>query len=99
MGTRGCTYRHVHTFQPRTLRSELDSIHWQSPSSRPYVPRRRADPGSRPGCGRSFTCVNCGHEDDADHNASVEIEARACRTGGSVTNSTRRRPTAPSPVS
>lgn len=59
----------------------------------------RADPESRPGCGRSFTCVNCGHEDDADHNASVEIEARARRTGGSVTNSTRRRPTAPSPVS
>ncbi|GAB2814568.1 RNA-guided endonuclease InsQ/TnpB family protein [Streptomyces daliensis] len=48
-----------------------------------------ADPGSRKGCGRLFACVHCGHEDDADHNASVEIEARARRTGGTVTNSTR----------
>ncbi|MFD7441052.1 RNA-guided endonuclease InsQ/TnpB family protein, partial [Streptomyces sp. NPDC059909] len=58
----------------------------------------RVDPASRKGCGRLFACVHCGHEDDADHNASVEIEARARRTGGSVTNSTRRRPTAPSPA-
>lgn len=34
------------------------------------------------GCGRFFVCTPCGHEDDADHNASVEIEARARRTGG-----------------
>ncbi|WP_406427489.1 zinc ribbon domain-containing protein [Streptomyces sp. NBC_01589] len=34
----------------------------------------RADPQSRKGCGRLFACVHCGHEDDADHNASVEIE-------------------------
>ncbi|MFF4156488.1 RNA-guided endonuclease InsQ/TnpB family protein [Streptomyces sp. NPDC001678] len=47
------------------------------------------DPDSRKGCGRLFACTRCGHEDDADHNASVEIEARARRTGGSVTNSTR----------
>ncbi|WP_240351712.1 RNA-guided endonuclease InsQ/TnpB family protein [Streptomyces olivoreticuli] len=58
----------------------------------------RVDPASRQGGGRSFACVHCGHEDDADHNASVEIEARARRTGGSVTNSTRRRHTVPSPA-
>ncbi|MET9071005.1 transposase [Streptomyces sp. NPDC004232] len=57
----------------------------------------KVDPESRPGCGRLFVCVHCGHEDDADHNAAVEIHARARRTGGSVTNSTRRRPTVPSP--
>ncbi|MFE5088865.1 helix-turn-helix domain-containing protein [Streptomyces sp. NPDC056638] len=28
-------------------------------------------------CGRLFACVPCGHAHDADHNASVEIEARA----------------------
>ncbi|MFE5584286.1 RNA-guided endonuclease InsQ/TnpB family protein [Kitasatospora sp. NPDC056531] len=49
----------------------------------------KVDPDSRPGCGRMFRCVHCGWEDDADHNASVEIEARARRTGGSVINSTR----------
>ncbi|MFG2293936.1 zinc ribbon domain-containing protein [Streptomyces sp. NPDC048603] len=50
------------------------------------------DPESRQGCGRLFACTRCGHEDDADHNASVEIEARARRTGGSVINSTRSIP-------
>ncbi|MFD8085650.1 RNA-guided endonuclease InsQ/TnpB family protein [Kitasatospora sp. NPDC059722] len=49
----------------------------------------KVDPASRPGCGRLFRCVNCGWEDDADHNASMEIEVRARRTGGSVINSTR----------
>lgn len=58
----------------------------------------RTDPQSRKGCGRLFACVHCGHEDDADHNASVEIEARARRTGGSVNNSTRRHPLVPSPA-
>ncbi|WP_254647646.1 transposase [Streptomyces sp. GbtcB6] len=57
----------------------------------------KVDPESRPGCGRLFVCVHCGFEDDADHNAAVEIHARARRTGGSVTNSTRRRPSASSP--
>ncbi|WP_346342893.1 transposase [Streptomyces sp. SID5614] len=52
----------------------------------------RVDPESRKGCGRLFACVHCGHEDDADHNASVETEARARRTGGTVTNSTRSVP-------
>lgn len=50
------------------------------------------DPESRKGCGRLFACVYCGHEDDADRNASLEIEARARRTGGSVINSTRSIP-------
>ncbi|MFD8632959.1 RNA-guided endonuclease InsQ/TnpB family protein [Streptomyces sp. NPDC059533] len=50
------------------------------------------DPESRKGCGRLFACTRCGHEDDADHNASVEIEARARRTGGSDINSTRSIP-------
>ncbi|MGW8886764.1 RNA-guided endonuclease InsQ/TnpB family protein [Streptomyces sp. NPDC055749] len=58
----------------------------------------RVDPESRKGCGRLFACVHCGHEDDADHTASVEIEARARRTGGSVNNSTHRRPLVPSPA-
>ncbi|WP_327428181.1 RNA-guided endonuclease InsQ/TnpB family protein [Streptomyces sp. NBC_01236] len=66
----------------------------------------KVDPGSRQGCGRLFSCVHCGFEDDADHNAAVEIDARARqgvppararRTGGSVNNSTRRRVTASSP--
>ncbi|MEU5283887.1 transposase [Streptomyces sp. NPDC020755] len=48
----------------------------------------RVDPESRKGCGRLFVCVHCEHEDNADHNASVEIEARARRTGGTDTNST-----------
>lgn len=52
----------------------------------------RVDRESRKGCGRLFACVHCGHEGDADHNASVEIEARARRTGGTVTNSTRSVP-------
>lgn len=56
------------------------------------------DPASRKGCGRQFACVHCGHEDDADHNASVEIEARARRTGGSDINSTRRHLVVPSPA-
>ncbi|MFJ6485695.1 MULTISPECIES: RNA-guided endonuclease InsQ/TnpB family protein [unclassified Streptomyces] len=50
------------------------------------------DPGSRKGCGRLFACTRCGHEDDADRNASMEIEARARRTGGSDINSTRSIP-------
>ncbi|MCX5608178.1 MULTISPECIES: transposase [unclassified Streptomyces] len=57
------------------------------------------DPGSRKGCGRLFACTRCGHEDDADHNASVEIEARARRTGGSDINSTRSTPKVRVPAS
>ncbi len=47
------------------------------------------DPESRRGCGRRFAPTRYGHEDDADHDASVEIEARARRMGGSDINSTR----------
>jgi putative transposase len=50
------------------------------------------DPQSRPGCGRVFACTACGHQAHADHNASVVIEARARRAGGTVTNSTRSHP-------
>ncbi|UKY53556.1 RNA-guided endonuclease InsQ/TnpB family protein [Streptomyces inhibens] len=53
----------------------------------------RVDTDSRPGCGRLFRCVWCGWEDDADHNASVEIEDRARRISGSVIKSTRSTPT------
>lgn len=56
------------------------------------------DPESRKGCGRLFACTRCGHEDDADHNASIEIEARARRTGGSDINSTRSIPRVRVPV-
>nr|WP_239516435.1 MULTISPECIES: transposase [unclassified Streptomyces] len=52
----------------------------------------KVDPESRKGCGRLFACIHCGHEDHADHNASVEIEARARRTGGSDIDSTRSTP-------
>lgn len=47
----------------------------------------QVDPESRKGCGRLFACTRCGHEDDADHNASVEIEARARPGGTSRTES------------
>jgi putative transposase len=50
------------------------------------------DPESRPGCGRLFGCTACGHLAHADHNASMVIEARARRAGGTVTNSTRSHP-------
>jgi putative transposase len=50
------------------------------------------DPQSRPGCGRVFACTACGHQAHADHNASVVIEARARRAGGTITNSTRSHP-------
>lgn len=49
----------------------------------------QADAESRKGRGRLFACTHCGHEDDADRNASMEIEARARRAGGSDINSTR----------
>jgi putative transposase len=52
----------------------------------------RRDPASRPGCGRVFACTACGHQAHADHNASMVIEARARRAGGTVTNSTRSHP-------
>ncbi|MER6994797.1 transposase [Streptomyces sp. NPDC000410] len=48
------------------------------------------DPQSRVGCGREFACVHCGFTGHADKTASIEIEARARRTGGTVTKSTRR---------
>jgi putative transposase len=50
------------------------------------------DPESRPGRGRVFACTACGHQAHADHNASMVIEARARRAGGTATNSTRSHP-------
>ncbi|MEU9295736.1 transposase [Streptomyces sp. NPDC048266] len=47
------------------------------------------DARSRVGCGREFACVHCGHTDHADRTASIEIEARARRMGGTVIKSTR----------
>jgi putative transposase len=35
------------------------------------------DAENRPGCGRMFACVACGHQDHADHNAARNIEAKA----------------------
>jgi putative transposase len=52
----------------------------------------RRDLESRPGCGRVFACTACGHQAHADHNASMVIEARARRAGGTVANSTRSHP-------
>jgi putative transposase len=52
----------------------------------------RRDPQSRAGCGRVFACTACGYQAHADHNASMVIEARARRAGGTVTNSTRSHP-------
>jgi putative transposase len=46
------------------------------------------DTQSRPGCGRVFACIACGHQQHADKNASIEIEDRARRAAGP--NSTRR---------
>lgn len=48
------------------------------------------DPKNRVGCGREFACVHCGFAGHADKIASIEIEARARRAGGTVTKSTRR---------
>jgi putative transposase len=44
------------------------------------------DPQSRPGCGRAFVCVHCGHQAHADLNAARNIERRAA---GQAVDSTR----------
>jgi putative transposase len=46
------------------------------------------DKASRPGCGREFACIACGHQAHADKNAALVIEGKARRAAG--LNSTRR---------
>ncbi|MFD9563657.1 zinc ribbon domain-containing protein [Streptomyces sp. NPDC059994] len=63
----------------------------------PTCPARGVrDPENRVGCGRKMACVHCGFTGHADKAASVEIEARARRAGGTVVKSTRRARTGPS---
>lgn len=40
------------------------------------------DPQSRPGCGRQFACVHCGHTEHADRNAAQAILIKAFSTAG-----------------
>lgn len=40
------------------------------------------DPQSRPGCGRLFACVACGHTEHADRNAAYIVLDRALSTAG-----------------
>jgi putative transposase len=49
----------------------------------------RRDPRSRPGCGRVFACIACGHQAHADHNAARNIERIAA---GLAVDSTRSHP-------
>jgi len=47
------------------------------------------DPESRPGCGRVFACIACGHQAHADLNAALVIERIAA---GQAVDSTRSHP-------
>ena len=51
------------------------------------------DPANRPGCGRAFACVHCGHQAHADKVAAITIEIRAAQliAAGRAANSTGRR--------
>ena len=42
------------------------------------------DPQSRPGCGRVFACIACGHTEHADRNAAKEIKSRGEAVGPTV---------------
>ncbi len=60
--------------------AKLGSVHVRVPA--PNTSRRcsrckAVDPANRPGCGRIFACVACGHQDHADHNAAVNIREAA----------------------
>ena len=65
-------------------------------TSRRCAKCKALDPANRPGCGREFACVACGHQDHADRNAAVNIRAAAeqiyaAQTAGPADNSTGRR--------
>ena len=52
------------------------------------------DPANRPGCGRAFACVHCGHQAHADKAAAINIERRGAHeliAAGRAANSTGRR--------
>ncbi len=68
--------------------AKLGSVHVRVPA--PNTSRRcsrckAVDPAKRPGCGRIFACVACGHQDHADHNAAVNIREAASNGVRSVT--------------
>ncbi len=55
---------------------------------------------NRPGCGRAFTCVQCGHQAHADKVGAINIERRAAHqllAGGPPANSTGRPSQRPKP--
>ncbi|MHB8296923.1 MAG: zinc ribbon domain-containing protein [Acidimicrobiales bacterium] len=57
----------------------------------PNVACGKADPANRPGCGREFACIHCGHQAHADWVAAVNIERRATARGPSAGISPRQR--------
>jgi putative transposase len=54
------------------------------------------DPANRPGCGRAFACVHCGHQAHADKAAAINIERRGAHeltaAGRAVDSTGRRKP-------
>ena len=85
--------------------AKFGSVHIRVPApdtSRRCSRCKAVERANRPGCGRVFACVVCGHQDHADHNAAVNIrEAAVARyqgpryeagqTAGPAVNSTGRR--------
>lgn len=55
------------------------------------------DPANRPGCGRIFACVACGHQAHADKNAAevIDLRARQIIAGGHPVKRTGRRKPSP----